>query len=256
MIKPAVILTWDISTDCPVARWNLTRFKDYFNSIYIAFSDHHAGHDLSNFIRNKLPFCKFIEPKRKRDDWRDDAVNNAIDEVPDSVTHVLFLEQDFLIKDHTFFDRVLNDDKLNFLCYIEGKRIHPAFAVVKKELIDKTNRDFSATPPGDHFHQFFKELEIFTDKTNLESLGVKHKEDYFHMQGTNQNYVNFKYGEPFFAGINFLYWNWKNLQFPNQHVYFYKTEFEIESKFGHTKHHSFLDKFFPEDYEHILRLSP
>lgn len=241
MIKPTALITWPLHLDFPVCRWNLERFKDKFDGIYIALSDHHVeNQDLSNFFRSKMPFANFIEPKRTRDDWRDDAVNNLLDVVKSE--YVLFLEQDFLMADG-FLDKVLAEPH-DFAFYQEDKRIHPAFALVKRSLIDKTSRDFSAQPPGDHFYKFFNELPT---GVNIEELGAMKKIDYYHMAGLSQNYRNFTYGDPFYHPINFLYYNYMNLKFPDQHPLFYQLELQIEKTYGHAPIHTFLNNFFPKE---------
>ena len=239
-IKPALLVTWPLHEDYPVFRWNLERFKDYFSSIWVAFSNHHRELNISNFVRQKLPFVNFIDVERKRDDWRDDAVNAMLDKTQNE-KYILFIEQDFLIKDKDFFDKVFKDD-LDFIYYKEGERIHPAFAVVKRELIDKTSKNFAANPPGDHFYTFFNEMP---KGVNIEDLGVKKKEDFYHMAGLSHNYINFQFGDPFYHPINFLFYNFKNLQFPNQHPMFYEIETQVENTYGHSPEHTFLNKFFP-----------
>lgn len=242
-IKPAVLITWPLHNDYPVCRWNLERFQEYFDGIYIALSNHHVeNQDLSNFIRAKLPFCHFVEFERTRPDWRDDAVNVLLDTIPSDTKYVLFMEQDFLIHDKTFFDKVFAEE-YPFIFYQEDQRIHPAFAVVRKDIIDHTSRDFSVSPPGDHFFKFFGELPF---GMNIEDLGVHKKEDYYHMAGLSQNYINFKYEEPFFHSVNFLYFNWKSSQFPDQHPFFGQMQLQIDNKYGHAAHHTFLDRFFPQ----------
>ena len=243
MIRPSALMVWPKNCDYPVARYNLNRFKEYFYTIWIALSDHHVpDQNFGNYIKAQLPFCNFVEVERTRPDWRDDAVNNILDKVG-NVSHVCFLEQDFLIKDETFFEKVFKDD-LPFIRYTEDKRIHPAFAVVRKSLVDKTSRDFSVSPPGDHFYKFFNELPF---GVNVEDLGVTKKEDFYHMAGVSQNYRNFQYGEPFYKPVNFLYYNYKNMKFLYQHPFFYQLEAQIERTFGHSLIHTFLDNFFPKD---------
>lgn len=192
MIKPACLIVWPINVDYPICRYNLLRFKDYFSSIWIALSNHHQEINLGNFVRANLPFCNFVEVVRTREDWRDDAVNNLLDKT-ENEKYIFFLEQDFLIKDGTFFEKVFKDDH-DFIYFMEGSRIHPAFACIKRELIDKTSKNFSVFPPGDHFYKFFHELP---QGINIEELGAIHKEDFYHLAGVTQNYMNFKYGEPF-----------------------------------------------------------
>jgi len=241
VIKPACLITWPLHLDYPVCRYNLERFKDYFSSIWIAFSNHHQEIDLSNFIRAQLPFANFVEVERTRDDWRDDSVNTLVDKTQNE-RYLLFLEQDFLIKDHTFFDKVFKED-LDFICYKEEGRTHPSFALVKRELVDKTSKCFAVSLPGDHFYKFFQELP---EGVNIDTLGVINKEDYYHMAGLSQNYQCFKYGDPFFHPNNFLYFNWKSLQLPvKKHPLFNGIEQSIENTYGHCPKHIFLNKFFP-----------
>lgn len=245
MIRPTVLLTWPLHLDFPICRWNLERFQDYFDSIYIAFSNHHVeNQDLSNFIRDRLPFAHFVEVKRTRDDWRDDAVNCLLDSAGEK-EYFCFMEQDFLIKDKTFFEKVFAEPH-DFIFYQEDTRIHPAFACVKGELVQKTSRNFAVCPPGDHFYKFFQELPF---GINIEDLDVHRKVDYYHMAGLSQNYQNFKYEEPFYHPINFLYYNWQSLQFSNQHPLFLSMQQEIERKYGHTQNHTFLGQFFPEEFK-------
>lgn len=242
MIKPAALITWPRHIDYPVCRYNLERFKDYFSSIWIAFSEHHRDSDLSAYVRAQLPFCNFVDVVREREDWRDDAVNSMLDKTTNE-EYILFLEQDFLIKDTSFFDRVFKDD-LPFIFYQERDRIHPAFACVKREWIDKTSKDFAVNPPGDHFYKFFQELPF---GVTVEALDVKIKEDYYHMAGLSHNYINFQYEEPFFMPNNFLYYNYKSLKFIKQHPQFQIMQEAIETKYGHPHSHVFLNNFFPNE---------
>ena len=241
MTKPACLIVWPRHIDYPVARYNLARFKDNFSSIWIAFSEHHREIDLSNFIRAELPFANFVDVVRTREDWRDDAVNNLLDKT-ENEEYILFLEQDFLIKDQTFFDKVFAEPH-DFIYYKEEDRIHPAFSCVKRELVDKTSKCFAVSLPGDHFFKFFNELP---EGINIETLGVKNREDYYHMAGLSHNYINFQFGDPFFHPNNFLFYNYKSLQLPvKKHPLFDSIEHNIENTFGHCPKHVFLNKFFP-----------
>ena len=248
MIKPACLIVQPKHLDFPIFRYNMHRFKKYFSSIWIALSDHYVpNQDLGNFCRAQLPFANFIEFERTRPDWRDDAVNNLLDKTKDE-KYILFFEQDFLIKDDSFFEKVFKDD-VDFAYYKEDQRIHPAFALVKRELIEKTSKNFSAWPPGDHFYKFFNELPEGID---IEHLGVKQREDYIHLAGLSQNYQNFKYGDPFFKPNNFLIYNWLSMQFPIQHPLFNSIQQQIENKFGHPKSHIYMGNFFPKEFSEKL----
>lgn len=200
------------------------------------------GADYSNFVRENVD-AKFIDAViTQGGDWRNDAVNQLLDKVP-PCDHVLFLEQDFLIRDNSFFDKLFEEDH-NFIYYVENDRKHPAFMAVKRSLIEQTRKNFSASPPFDHFGLFTEDLKPLAEGKNIEEFGVKFKEDYYHMAGLTQNYKCFKYGDPFFRPNTFFYFNWKSTLLPNQSPFLSLME-EI-NHFPRPKLHEFLDKFFPE----------
>lgn len=244
MVKPNIIVTYPIHLDYPLWRYNMVKYQDYFNSLVIVLSNHHMGVDYSNFIRVQLPFANFIEAKGKDPDWRNGTVNEGLDLLPLD-GHVLFLEQDFLFTEG-FLEKVLSDWH-DVIYFTEGKRIHPAFALVKRELIDKTSRDFSAYPDtyGDHFSKFFSELVL---GKNITELGGIDRENYFHMNGLSQEYMNFRNSQPFYNKDNFTYYNNECRYLPiENHPEFYSLEWQIAAKFGAPKE-SFLERFFPREH--------
>lgn len=246
-MKPSVIIVWSRHTDFPLCRFNLKRYREFFQDIYISFSNHYLEGDYTNFIRKDLePLgVQFIDTiVTIGGDWRDDAVNQALD-IMLPVEHILFMEQDFLIKDKSFFEKVFKDDN-DFVYYLEGDRIHPAFACVRKNIVDKTHKNFSVVLPKDHFGFFFDEVLALTSGKNIEEFGVKWREDYYHMQGLTQNYKCFKYQEPFFRPKTFLYFNYMSSILPNQSPFFDTME-QINKQFERPKTHEFIDNFFPND---------
>lgn len=240
-MKPILLTTWPIHLDYPLFRYNVERFRKYYASIWIAFSNHYQQVDYRNFIRAQMPYAHFVDVKHEGIDWRNDAINETLNLI-ETDEPICFIEQDFLIKDG-FFEKVFKDE-YNFLYFTEGKRVHPAFAVVKRKLIEETSRNFSAMPPaGDHFSQFFEELT--TTGIYIEELGVKNKEDYYHLNGLSQNYVHFTNDIPFYRAEDFLRYNFNCLSLPVEtHPQFLQIEKSIEAKHGHPDH-PFLDKFFP-----------
>lgn len=243
-MKPILLVISPLHLDYPLFRYNVKRFEKYFASIWIGLSNHHIGITYENFIRKELPFAHFVDIKHTGSDWRNDGVNEILDQIKTNEP-IAFMEQDFLIKDDTFFEKVFKDN-YRFLYFMEGDRIHPAFAVVKRDLIEASSRDFSAHPPEtDHFGKFFSEL---TTGINIEELGVKNKEDFFHLNGLSQNYMSFRNADPLYQPEQFLYYNFKCIQLPvENHPQFIQTELMIKKKYGHPESHEFLDKFFPKD---------
>lgn len=219
----------------------MLRFRKYFESIWVVFSQHHQEDDYSGFIRANMPFAQFIDAQRRGADWRNDAVNQALDQMGDK-QYVLFLEQDFLFHDESFFEKVFSGEQ-RFLYFKETERVHPAFALVDRRDIEETKRNFSAIAPHDHFKHFFDQLG---EGVNIESLGVKPREDFYHMNGLSQNYINFQYDDPIYRPTNFLYFNHKSYHLPvEHHQKFHQLEERIIREKGHPEHHSFLDRFFP-----------
>src|SRR5258708_5736789 len=140
-IIPAPIIVQPAHIDFPLFRDNLLRFKQYFGPIYIKYTNQNQLNSLEREITSILPSVTVITNDiLKRNDWRDQAVVNIIDTVQHNkqFTHYLFIEQDFMIKDHSFWEKLLNTDN-PFICFIQGDRIHPAFALVERSLIDKTS---------------------------------------------------------------------------------------------------------------------
>ena len=240
-MKPNLLMVWPLSCDYPLFRYNLKRFREYFQDIYIGFTNHHTDENYSSFVKQDLDFAHCIDIEfTSGGDWRDDAVNQLLD-IMNPCTHVLFMEQDFLIKDKTFFERLFAQDH-DFLYYNEGKhRIHPAFALVKRDIIEKTHRNFGAVPPTDHFGWFFDEVQLQTQGEDIDNF-VKWKEDYYHLAGLTQNYKCFQYEDPFFRPESFLYFNYKSSLLPN--VGPFNDIMQKINQLERPESHDFLYKFF------------
>ena len=196
----------------------------------------------TNFLMDNMHGVYFVAIEHKGSDWRNDAVNEVLAKIKTDEP-ICFMEQDFLIKDESFFEKVFSKDH-RFIYFTEGDRIHPAFAVVDRALIEQSSKDFSAYPStyGDHFAKFFSEL---TTGINIEELGVKRDKDYHHLNGLSQNYHNFKLKQPFYRSEEFLYYNNACRYLPiENHPEFFQLELSIDREFGHPGT-SFLSKFFP-----------
>ena len=239
-MKINLLVVFPLSCDYPLFRYNLKRFREFFQDIYVGFSDHHLGVNYSNFVRKDLDFAHFVDVVPSGGDWRDDAVNQLLD-IMTPCTHVLFIEQDFLIKDKTFFVRLFAQDH-DFLYYQEGERIHPAFALVKKEIIDRTHKNFGVVYPQDHFGWFFEEVRQYAEGENIDNW-VKWKEDFYHMQGLTQNYKCIKYHDSLFRPQTFFYFNYKSSLLPDLGPF--GKMMERINKRERPDTHDFLDNFFP-----------
>ena len=211
MIKPDLLLVIPRDVDFPLFRFNLQRFKTYFNKIFIAINDNGTTANYTTFLTNALPFVHFKSTPRGGGsaDWRDVAVNALLEKSHSE--HVLFLEPDFLIRDERFFEVLFNQSEYDFVYYDEGQRQHPACALVSRYLIEKTSKNFAANPPmGDHFWLFFKELNHLGQGADLEQIGLHDKEDYLHIAGVCQSY----HTKPFHKPNQFLTYNRLCLDLP------------------------------------------
>jgi hypothetical protein len=113
----------------------------------------------------------FDSPDRGDRDWRDVAVNAALDR--SDATHVWFTEQDW-------FGRLdFVGDAVGFKENDED-RWHPANLYVSRALIERTSRYFGPDPV-DHFTKFGAELDALTTVRHLAP-------GYEHLQGLSQNH--------------------------------------------------------------------
>ena len=185
-----------------------------------------------------------MKPFNSKEDWRDDTVNSMLS-VDTDAERYLFLEQDFLLSGIDILKRILKHEE-PFIYYEEGGRIHPAFALVDKTLVNQTSKDFAAHPPeGDHFIHFFKEITAIEPGKNLKQLGFEEKKDFYHMSGLSQNYACFMEGQPFYKPKEFIVYNSLSMLLPYQEMSFEKKQQDIAEKFGFTEEETFLTHFFP-----------
>lgn len=232
MIKPDVIISWPKHMDYPLFRYKLEQWRGYFNNVFIAFTQDTNPVDVSQFVVNNVKDVTFVKSPVKYEDWRQNAVRDVIDNFVDN-EYVLFFEQDFLINGFSFFDRVF-DLHRDYIGYIEGERMHPAFAVVRTEVIHETSKEFSAQPPKyDHFGKFFAEVTNKHEYMDLKDFDFVEREDFYHMAGLTQNYHVFDEGQPFYKPDEFLTYNALSLQLPIEIEPVFKAKMQkIKDKYG------------------------
>lgn len=200
-----VIVTWPDSMDYPVFRQFLSRYRGKFNKILIPImkTNRAKSYKYVDFLR-KEAFAEFnnevqieiIEDFEVKGDWRSSAINAALDR--STATWVWFTEQDFFILEpDAFFNRVLEGSKKSdFIVFRDDLRYHPACMFVKRELIDKTKRDFGIVEgESDHFGKFVDEaisiMSVNPAKPEiiaLTQLNLIKTRDYYHMDGLTHNY--------------------------------------------------------------------
>jgi len=215
MIKPDCIIAQPKHVDYPLFRYNIRRYREYFNKVFIAFTQdtmpepHYAEFSVQNF-----PDVTFIAPPKEIGDWRSVAVRDVLHNFVKS-SKILFLEQDFLMKDERLLEVVLNQVGVPFTYYEEGGRAHPAFALVDTDLVMKTSLDFSANPPVyDHFGLFFKEIKAMNVGVNIEDLDLLPDVDFTHIAGLTQNYYCYLNEQPLYRPNRFLTYNHLSIKLP------------------------------------------
>lgn len=168
-------------------------------------------------------------------DWRHAALSRAMQVFV--ADRALFLEQDFLMG-KGFLKKLLSYN-FNTIGFEEGNRFHPACLLVKREALDKTNKDFSVDPDvSDHFGKLSKELRNIGDCHLLKDLDLP---EYYHMSGLSQNY---RLTENFHTPDDFFLYNilCENLEQPQEWKDFCKQFRYFSPCFPETK----VKKFFYE----------
>lgn len=213
MVRPDIIVSWPKGMDYPVFRWNLKRFGGFIGNTIVTFTGQDKEENYDKWLKeaNVCDFnAIFVDPPDESGDWRNIAVTEALQFVRSD--WILFTEQDFLISEPSFFLKVFDrqsDDEVVVLN--EEGRIHPAFILVSKRILDQTKKDFSIRPDvSDHFSKFTDELKKIAKMITLEDLGLKRGVDYQHLAGLTHNYTLVKINQlqSIFKKYEFMVYNY------------------------------------------------
>lgn len=191
MIKPDIIISWPRNCDYPLFREFIRLNRTQFNQVNIVFTGMKQPSDYSGFVREDMfaDWCLFIESPEYtgREDWRNVSVNEGLRHSLHS-EWVLFLEQDFFMKPG-FWEAVqgmaIHND---VIAVLEGDRMHPAFLMMKRTILNKTSKNFGAQPPEyDHFGQIYRDLYNM-EKENQVKIKYIDRSLWLHMAGLSQNW--------------------------------------------------------------------
>jgi len=206
------------------------------SNVYIALTQDENPPNISQFIitRPEYKDVKWIHPQKNPQitDWRDLAMKEAMAQI--SSEYVLFLEQDFLIKDQFVLNKIIDNlDTYDFIYYQEGERIHPAFFLTKTNNVRRSSMDFGAHPPEhDHFGGIVNSMP-YENKADLKDLGFWPDVDFYHIAGLTQNYHVYKMGQAMYKMDEFLTYNSGCLKLEmTQEPMFYSLCEEIERVCG------------------------
>lgn len=185
-MKPDVIVCWPRNCDYPLWRKFIRDERYRFARVFVMFTENMQDGpvDYSPWVREQLGNIAecFDSPPTQGRDWRDVAVNAALDR--STAEWVWFTEQDFLIHEPERFWRVVYIRTFDMAVGWQehDKRWHPSCMFVRRTAIEKTTRNFGPVPI-DHFWMFGAEIESLFGWEHLEN-----DIDFEHLQGLSQNH--------------------------------------------------------------------
>lgn len=198
-----VITQWCVFNDYPLFRLNIENHRSRFNKVILYPSRHHGVVDLESFAREVFPETwvngHTIDWTTPDIDWRQAETEPCL-ELSDA-EWVLFMEQDFFVDDWDVFFEMVDcrtkfSDMIGWWNETEFPYVHPCFLLIKRELLERTKKDFRAHPeiPGcDHFAMITNDVQELGGKiSKLQEMGYTNWENAFHVGGLTYPYQNWK----------------------------------------------------------------
>lgn len=197
-MKPDLVLQWCVYCDYPLFRLFVQKYRDRFNKVILYPSRQHGVVDLEAFTKDafKETWVDPVEIDYGTQDWRQAETMPCLDHLESD--WVWFMEQDFFVSDwpklFEDFDTQIKGgaDMLGLWNNTHFPYMHPCCLLMRKELLDETNKDFSAHPEingADHFSMLTRDAE------RLGAIMYKLTEDfenYFHLGGLTYPFQNWK----------------------------------------------------------------
>lgn len=192
-MKPDVLVVWPRNCDYPLWRQFIRDNRTRFNEIIIVFMETNQGENYRQFVRDAMfqdhALCLDSPIIQSGQDWRNVAVNAGLQHSLHS-QWIWFTEQDFFPK-HGFFEEVEHYSDHDYIGVLEGKRTHPASLFVKREILNKTQKDFGIIPNiADHFAMIVADLGAIRANGAILSPDL-----YTHMNGLSHNISLLERGE-------------------------------------------------------------
>ena len=188
MIRPDLICVWPDTVDFPLFSKFLNEERDRFEKVIIVFSETNWGKLTVSKVMGDINDALFLPPlpTPPGEDWRNFAVNRALKH--SFAQWIWFTEQDFTPKDG-FFESVQKleaERKPDAMGILEETRLHPCSLFIKRSVLEKTTKDFSANPEKgyDHFGKLWIDLEALPSKVRV---GLLDPSLYTHMAGLTHN---------------------------------------------------------------------
>lgn len=195
------ILQWCVYADYPLFRAHAAKYRDKVNKIILYPSKQHGVLDLESFAKTNFPET-WVEPVAINygiEDWRQAETIPCL--AHSNAEWVWFSEQDFFVKDwDKFYEDVEQamkySDVIGWYNPTHFPYIHPSCLFIKREMLEKTKKDFRAHPEingADHFAMITKDvLDLGGKVTTLQSLGYEDWTDAFHLGGLTYVYQDWK----------------------------------------------------------------
>ena len=241
MKKPDVILQYCIYNDYPLFRRHLKKYRDRFNKVILFPSRHHGFRDFEEFAREQIKET-WVNPQPIDygvEDWRQAEVSQCLPHVESD--WIYFMEQDFFCDNwDKFYDDMEKIMETNDFggwwqySHFKGGFVHPCCNFIKRELFEKTQKDFKAHPEidgCDHFAMLTRDAEKLGAKiVKLQDIGYKDWENAFHLGGMSYPAQNWGSDRIFGVGNKeaFFVYNYFSRQVPDQHPEYLKLSYEIE----------------------------
>ncbi|SRR6266581_5066497 len=209
-MKKSLIVCWISNNDYPLFREWLEKYHSFFDEIIIHWDIMFRFPFYNAFIQSSLshiPNIKFLDMVQRElgvDDWRHAATTEMLRHATGD--WIISIEQDWFSKD---WDRLLNaseqamknSDLFGWYNPTNFPYIHPAYFFIKREMLEKTRKDFSPHAEingADHFAMITRDaLDNGAKLIKLQDLGFvtdkldPRETDCFHLGGVNQNYLDF-----------------------------------------------------------------
>ena len=250
-MKPDLILTQIKHTDYPVFRLFLDRYREFFGRVIIYFSEHNRFPYFDHFIQKSLSKfdCVFLDPVLTdwaTEDWRNKSTNEMLKYSKSD--WIASVEQDFFCKD---WNRLLlntqeamkTHDLIGWWNSTNSPYIHPSFWFIKREILEKTSKDFSPFPKingCDHFGMITLDVQRLGGKIKtIQEMGFVDFDDFLHLGGVNMNYLEGLKPEYVFHRPDwfYIYNYWCRKADIPQSPLFTKISLEVEER---------LKKMFPD----------
>lgn len=202
-MKKSLIISWISACDYPLFReWIRKWGVNFFDEIIIYWDVQFRHPFYWAFIQQDLaqfPEIKFLDPVDYgfgTGDWRHASTTELIKHATGD--WIVSIEQDWFSSNwEMFFEKMSTDmervDMFGWWNQTNNPYIHPAFWGIKRELLEKTNKDFSAHPEingSDHFAMISYDVLKLNAKIERYDADFSPDSWIFHLGGVNQNYLN------------------------------------------------------------------